>query len=223
MKNLKDLFIKSDDEEEAKTLQKTEKPSFPINEPVSKPSFETNKSNNPYLAEIIEIYEKGLESINMPGYDFYDFYVAVKAAGAHNETVYKMAFQMGKTLDSGITSQKLAVDAEYYISKINEVYQKYADQGRQKIDALASQQRNESSTLSSEVSQIESEINKLKQQIQTLDRKLSETKATLSKVDEKYKPQQEVVQQKLVANDQAMQMSVQKINTIKDGIGTFLK
>src|ERR1041385_7730891 len=113
MKNFKDLFIKSDDEEEEKP-KNTEKPSFPITE-----SFPTNnhvtqpKSSNPYLAEIIEVYEKGIESMNMPGYDFYDFYVAVKAAGAHNETVYKMAFQMGKTMDSNVTSEKLATDAEY--------------------------------------------------------------------------------------------------------------
>src|SRR5689334_1056722 len=112
MKNLKDLFIKSDDEEEEKP-KTTEKPSFPITEsfPTSNNVTQPNKSSNPYLVEIIEVYEKGIESMNMPGYDFYDFYVAVKAAGAHNETVYKMAFQMGKTLDAGVTPQKLAVDA----------------------------------------------------------------------------------------------------------------
>jgi hypothetical protein len=42
-------------------------------------------------------------------------------------------------------------------------------------------------------------------------------------VGEKYKPQQEVIQQKLAANDKAMELSAQKINTIKDGISKFLK
>lgn len=221
MKNLKDLFIKSDDEEEEKTPEK--QPSFPINDSVSTPNVPQAKSNNPYLAEIIEIYEKGIESMNMPGYDFYDFYVAVKAAGAHNDTVYKMAFQMGKTMDSNVTAEKLANDAEYYLSKINEVYQRYSDQGKQKLESLASQSRTESANLSGEANQIEAEISKLKQQIQLLDRKLAETKGALSKVDEKYKPQQDVIQQKLKANDSAMEISVQKINNIKDGIVKFLK
>jgi hypothetical protein len=221
MKNLKDLFIKSDDEEEEKTPEK--QPSFPINDSVSTPNVPQAKSNNPYLAEIIEIYEKGIESMNMPGYDFYDFYVAVKAAGAHNDTVYKMAFQMGKTMDSNVTAEKLANDAEYYLSKINEVYQRYSDQGKQKLESLASQSRTESANLSGEANQIEAEISKLKQQIQSLDRKLAETKGALSKVDEKYKPQQDVIQQKLKANDNAMEISVQKINNIKDGIVKFLK
>src|SRR6187549_3881419 len=117
MKSLKHLFIKDDSEEE----QPEEKIAFPVTEPSSGASFSPSTpspstSANPYLNEIIEVYEKGLESINMPGYDFYDFYLAVKAAGAQNEAVYKMAFQMGKTMDSSITSLKLSSDAEYYIS-----------------------------------------------------------------------------------------------------------
>lgn len=219
MRNLKDLFIKPDDDEEEK--KEKENPSFPIKN--STTSSGTPSSDNPYLVEIIEVYEKGFESMNMPGYDFYDFYITVKAAGSHTETVYKMAFQMGKTMDANVTPQKLAADAEYYLSKINEVHQRFSDQGRQKMEALSSQLQSEAASLSAEASQIESEINKLKQQIQVLDKKLASTKEALSKVDGKYKPQHEVIHQKLKANDHAKEISVQKINSIKEGLEKFLK
>jgi hypothetical protein len=220
---IKDLLIKDEGDDDNKPSEKnSEKLSFPISGGNSS-GQENFKSNNPYLEEIIQVYEKGLESINMPGYDFYEFYAAVKVGGSNNEAVYKMAFQMGKTMDASVTAEKLVNDAEYYLSKINEVYQQYSSQGRQKLEGLSTQQRNESESLTSEATKIEAEMVKLKQQLQTLDKKLAETKSTMSKMGEKYKPQQDAIQQKLNANDKAMEVSTQKINSIKDGISRFLK
>jgi hypothetical protein len=225
MKSLKHLFIKEDSEEE----QPEEKMAFPVepasspNASFSQPAASPSTSSNPYLNEIIEVYEKGLESINMPGYDFYDFYLAVKAAGAQNEAVYKMAFQMGKTMDSGITAQKLAADADYYISKINDVYKTYSEKGGQKLNGLEDESKTEKESLTNEVNQIEAEINKMRQQIMAMEQKLSETRNNLVKVSSKYKPQQDVIRQKLQANDQAMQVSIQKLNFIKDAITKYIK
>src|SRR5687768_9968529 len=117
MKSFKSLFIKNESEKEEPQLVN----SFPIRESTSV-AIQTPSTPNPYFDEIAEVYEKGLQSINMPGYDFYDFYLAVAAAGAQNESVYKMAYQMGKTLDSNLTPGKLSNDADYYISKLTEVY-----------------------------------------------------------------------------------------------------
>jgi hypothetical protein len=226
MKSLKHLFIKDDSEEE----QAEEKMAFPVVEPnlsqnshfsPSMPS--PGNTSNAYLNEIIEVYEKGLESINMPGYDFYDFYLAVKAAGAQNEAIYKMAFQMGKTMDSNITSQKLATDADYYISKINDVYKTYSEKGNQKLNNLESELKAEKENLTSEINQVESEINKMRQKIMEMEQKLSETRNELVKVGSKYKPQQDVIRLKLQANDQAMQVSIQKLNSIKEAITKYIK
>jgi hypothetical protein len=219
MKSFKDLFIKSDKEEKE---EPTPTPSFPITQP-NQNSSPQKVQQNPYVDEIIQVYEKGLESINMPGYDFYDFFTAVNAAGSLNESIFRMAFQMGKTMDAGLTAQKLAQDAEYYLSKIKDVHQKYADQGRSKFDSLTDQLRSERESLSSEANGTEIEISKLKQQIQNLEEKLNQTRATLSKVDDKYKPQQDMIQLKLTANDQAMQISAQKLNAVKDAIVQYLK
>jgi hypothetical protein len=230
MKSFKDLFIKSDDEEEAGQNQQ------PVSEPVTgfpvvnqSPSTANQspalkKPNaNPYFEEIAQVYENGLQSINMPGYDFFDFFTAIKAAGAQNEAVFKMAFQMGKTMDNSLTPQKLAADAEFYLSKLRDVHQKYADQGQQKLGSLNSQLRAERENLSSDANTMEIEISKLKQQILDLERKLSETRNTLSKVDEKYKPQQDVIEKKLQANDLALQSSLQSLNVVRDAILLYLR
>lgn len=232
MKSIKDLFIKSEEEEkeeEQSNVPPVSQPTgFPVNTgntPLSNPQTTSlpSSSGNPYLDEIAQVYEKGLDSINMPGYDFYDFFSAIKAAGAQNEAIYKMAFQMGKTMDSSLTAQKLVADADFYLSKIRDVHQKYSDQGRQKLDSLVSQQRTERENLSNEANQIEIEISKLKQKIQDLEGKLAGTRGTLSKVDDKFKPQQDVVQQKLAANDQALQISSQRLSAVKDAILLYLK
>lgn len=220
-KSIKNLFIKDDSEEESPQ----EGNAFPVSDsdtPISQ-SGAGNASSNPYLQEITEVYEKGLESINMPGYDFYDFHLAIKAAGSQNEAVYKMAFQMGKTLDSNITSQKLAADADYYISKLNEVYQTYSDKGKQKLNSIAAELKADKDGLTAEINHISGEITRLKQQILSMEQKLTETRNSLTKVEGKYKPQQDVINLKLQANDQAMHLNVKKLTSIKEGIIKFIK
>jgi predicted RNase H-like nuclease (RuvC/YqgF family) len=180
-------------------------------------------SGNPYLDEIIMVYEKGLDSINMPGYDFFDFFTAIKAAGTQNEAIFKMAFQMGKTMDSSLTSQKLVTDADFYLSKLKDVHQKYADQGQQKLNGILSQSRAERESLSNSANSMEVEISRLRQQIADLEKKLADTRTTLSQVDNKYKPQQDVVEKKLEANDEALRISAQKLTAVRDAIQLYLK
>lgn len=224
MKSFKNLFIKDENDGQEQVQTPVEKHGFPVGGPSDVPQpKKPAASSSPFLDEIIEVYQKGLESINMPGYDFFDFYNAIQAAGSHNDAVYKMAFQMGKTMDAGITSQKLISDAEYYISKINEVYRSYSEQGRAKLDSLDAQLKTDKDKLAMEASHVESEINRLKQQIVALEKKLSETRAGLGKVDHDYTPKKDSIQQRLVANDEAMQMCVQKLNSVKEGILKYLK
>jgi predicted nucleic acid-binding protein len=218
MKSFKNLFIKDDSEEREPPITN----SFPVSES-SKPENQSSSPSNPYLQEIAEVYEKGLESINMPGYDFYDFFLAIKAAGSHSEAIYKMAFQMGKTLDSNITTQKLSADADYYISKLKEVYQNYSDKGKQKLKSLAAELKADRDGLTSEIHHIDSEIARLKQQISSMEQKLAEARNQLTKVEEKYRPQQDVINLKLQANDQAMQISTKQLTSVKEGVLKYIK
>jgi hypothetical protein len=227
MKLFKNLFIKDESEqEEPKDKEQEEKLAFPVSSshPEShQPNVIPATGANQYLTEIIEVYEKGLESINMPGYDFYDFYLAVKASGVENEAVYKMAYQMGKTMDKNITPAKLSSDAEYYISKLNEVYRTYSEKGSQKLSSLEHDLKTEKDKMALEANGMESDIHKMRQEIMALEQRLMDVRSNLARVDGKYKPQQDVIKLKLEANEHAMKISVQKLNTVKESIMKFIK
>lgn len=218
MKSLKNLFIKDGSEDE----EPQERNSFPVNES-NAPVSQNNPSSNPYFEEIAGVYEKGMESMNMPGYDFYDFYLAIKASGAQTESVYKMAFQMGKTLDANISPQKLATDGDYYIGKLKEVFESYSEKGKQKLNSLAAELKSEKDALTTEINHVDGEITRLKELVRSMEQKLSETKSHLSKVESKYKPQQDIINQKLQANEQVMQINTKILTSIKEGVAKFIK
>ena len=165
MKNWKSLFVKS--EEPERKSNDSESLSFPTGNttPLINPSTEAISAkvvNDPVLGEVLQVYEKGLDSINMPGYDFYEFYQAISSTGVAGEQTYNMAYQMARSLDKTITTQKLLQDAEFYISKINEVHGQYVNQGQQKLNTLQDQKNNEKNKLTSEIDHAAMRITQLK-------------------------------------------------------------
>jgi hypothetical protein len=225
IKNWKSLFVKTDEESTD---------SIPSNEPLSFPVNNTSFSNDtkvappvhstdPTVLEVMDVYEKGLESINMPGYDFYEFYQTVYSTGQASEQTYKMAFQMARTLDRTISPDKLLSDAEFYISKINEVHSQYVSQGQQKLNALQQQKNAEKNKLQHEIDQASLRINQLRAELQQLESDISQKRNVLLKVDDNYYPQEKTIREKLTANDFAQKASIGKLSSIKEGIQKFIK
>ncbi len=223
MKTWKNLFIKEEGTEQDDQKQEMPKsPGFPVAGASQAPSLQT-ADQNPFLSEIMKVYEEGLEKINMPGYDFIEFYNSIYAAGSHGESAFKMAFQMGKTMDKTITPDKLVSDASLYINKIGDVHQAYKRQGQERLDSLNHQLHTEKNKLAVENDTLENEIKKLKAQIAEMETGLLNTKNKLSNIEKQYDPEKEKIKLKLSANDKAMEMSIQKISIVKDGILKFLK
>ena len=75
--------------EESKTSTK-----FP--EPVNRPAPDNGIVDNNVLGTVVEMYEAGFESLNQPGYDFYEFFKAIKAVNNNDASVYKMAFTIAR-------------------------------------------------------------------------------------------------------------------------------
>jgi hypothetical protein len=222
MKNWKSLFVKSDEEEE-KSAPKTTSDSFSF--PVgnthvsSAPAAATGGSMDlSVLNEVVAVYEKGIDSINMPGYDFYEFYKAISSIGNAGAQAYQMAFQMAKSMDGNLTAQKLVGDADFYISKINEVHSQYTMQGQQKLNALEADKNGEKNRLMTEIEQGAQQINQLRNQLQVLESEINQKRITLSTVDGKFQPQESSVRQKMLANDNAKQISIAKLIAVKEGI-----
>ena len=227
LKNFKSLFIKTDEEEPENVPSQAEKFSFPVNNsntPASPDNIPASQSiSDPVIAEVLKIYEDGLESINMPGYDFYEFYQTISIAGSPSESSYKMAFQMAKTLDKTITPEKLTRDAEFYISKINEVHSQYVSQGQSKLNSINDKKNAEKQKLTVEIDQASAKIAQLRAEMQQLEADINSKRNILSKVDENHYPQEKALKEKLSANDFAHKTSIDKLNFVKEGIQKFIK
>ena len=227
MKNWKSLFVKTEDEEEKKAPPvQAGGYTFPVNHTVPMPDASLHQAapiNQAALTEVLAVYERGIDSINMPGYDFYEFYRAISAVGNAGSETYSMAFQMAKSMDSSISSHKLVNDAEFYISKINEVHSQYTMQGQQKINEIDGRRNEEKNKLMADIEQGTKQVNQLRNQLQALEAEINQKRIHLTGVDAKYSPQESTVREKLLANDNAKQISVSRLMALKEGILKFIK
>lgn len=225
MKNWKSLFIKTEEEETQTGSQPADNFSFPVN--TTSQQTGTQSLPAPIVSEavneVLGVYEKGIDSINMPGYDFYEFYKAISTIPAAGEQTYHMAFQMAKSMDATITAQKLINDADFYISKINEVHSQYNMQGEQKINTLAGKKEDEKRKLSQEIDSASQQVNQLRNQLQLLENEINQKRLRVTTIEGEYLPQENAIRQKLMANDSARQISVQKLITVKEGIQKHVK
>ena len=227
IKNWKSLFVKSNEGDEENNTP-TEQLSFPVSrESGSTEKFEPGQVamsiSNPSINEVMKVYESGLDSINMPGYDFYEFYMAISSTGTAGEQTYNMAFQMAKSMDKTISPQKLINDADFYISKINEVHNDYVAQGQQKLSSLQEQKNMERNKLSADIEHSNARLVQLKAELKQLEVQLNQQKNDLNKIDHSIYPKEKAIREKLLANDMAKKNSIDKLSMIKEGIQRFIK
>ena len=247
-KSWKNLFFKDEDDssyddtftnKSEKTERKTSSDSFsfPVNKQTTSSSANLPETNapasssppqagilaNPFATEILDIYEKGLDSINMPGYDFYEFYRSVSVAdGLNNEQAYKMAYQMAQVMDKTITSVKLVKDADFYISKINEVHKEYVTQGQQKLKLIDDQKKSEKNQLTRDVEISNARIAQLKEEILKLEKDVIEKSNKLNGIDAENQVSESEIREKLSANDQAKSTILNRLNLAKENIIRFI-
>lgn len=227
MKSWKTLFVRDNETGEQNQAKSTDSFSFPaaINTPPSSGTVNpgTGVVEQAVINEVLMVYEKGIDSINMPGYDFYEFYKAIGSITNAGEQAYQMAYQMAKSMDSSLSTQKLLSDAEFYISKINEVHNQYSMQGQQKISSLEAKKNDEKNKLTADINDATQQVNQLRTQMQELEAQINQKRTRLTAVDGDYLPQENTIRQKLLANDNAKQMSILKLSSVKDGIQNFIK
>ena len=234
---LKDLFIVSEEKTDNKPVQETVKQNttnttkFPNSEPkVEQSAFsvfgfgntqtettaQTQTVSNEVLAKTLEMYEAGFDSLNQPGYDFYEFFKTVMAGGADNSAIYAMAFQMGSVMDKTITKEKLLAQSDYYVAEINKVYQNYVVKGNSKKTDVIKQKNHENESLVGE-------LNLMKQQLEQLQVQIIDRENKLSAIDAKYGPMLNEVETKILANDMAKEKIINSIELVKNGVINNLK
>lgn len=171
--------------------------------------------NNPYIDEILDVYEKGFNSLNIEGFDFFELYKSVVAVGVTNPQSYHMAFTMGKTIKSDLTKEQLVEKSKFYLDEIEKVYQKYDATGRSKKNDLDMAITRDKVNLSKRISDLEA-------QILELQKELEKKKIELSKIDSTNVTQYNEIQMKIEANDFANKKIVDSINIVVAGIKQYL-
>lgn len=164
----------------------------------------------------LEVYEKGFDSLNQPGYDFYEFFQAVMNAGVDNPQIYQMAFMMGTGMDKTITKEKLVEQSNFYVTEITKVYNEYVAKGSAKKQETIDQKTNENQSLVGE-------LDLMRQQMEALKTQIADREMKLQAIDGKYGPKLQEIEGKLAANDMAKNKIVQSIEQVKNGIVFNLK
>ncbi|WP_108866776.1 hypothetical protein [Aquimarina aquimarini] len=219
--NWKGLFINDEENSEEKKTKEAKEParsqtqSFPeTTKPASKFPVQPPKTtlvNDTVLNTVIEMYESGFESLNKPGYDFYEFFKAIKAVGSNDPSVYKMALTMAQGVDSNVTKSGLLSQADFYINEIEKVHKQYSSQGSTKKTKILEAQKTKKDSLNAEVSQLEKKLIDIQNQI-------SVKKDLLNSVDANLMSEVSEIDQKIVANDKARSKILETIVAVVDGI-----
>ncbi len=212
----KGLFINDSEGVEESESVKSETPKRKVSTkqsvskfPESAPSVSPVNSNT--LSTIIEMYEAGFESLNKPGYDFYEFFKAIKAVGSNDPSVYKMALSMAQSVESKVTKTTLLIEANYYIDEIKKVHKQYETQGKLKKTQFQNSQETQKRNLKTEISGLERELLELQN-------KISAKKNQLQSLDSNEISEIAEIDQKIIANDQAKEKILETITTVVDGI-----
>lgn len=182
---------------------------------VATPAFNVAPSSE-YLNNALEVYQKGFDSLNQPGFDFYEFYQSVASGGIDNPAVYAMAFQMASAMDKSISKTSLTQQADFYLGEIQKVYEDFVTKGQAKRQEVESLKINENQSLTNELNDMRNQLEALKTQIEDRTRKLSA-------IDSKYNPQLSEIDSKLAANTMAKDRILGSIQTVKQGINNNVK
>lgn len=178
-------------------------------------SFPTNSLTNPFLNEIFEVYDKGFESLNQAGFDFFELYKSVLAVGVTNPQSYQMAFTMGKSIQPDLTKEFLLEKGSFYITEIEKVYAKYDTIGKAKKAELDNTITKDKYNLSKSIADLEAKIIELQKELEA-------KKLELQKIDPSNTEQLSEIQLKMEANNLAKQKILTSINTVITGINQYL-
>lgn len=218
--NWKGLFINEETEATVQTNKFQSPTSSPLSEVTKFPNHATqpissDSISNPFLKEIFEVYEKGFESLNASGFDFFELYKSVVVVGISNPQSYQMAFTMGKTIQPDLTKQFLLEKANFYVTEIEKVYTKYDTIGKTKKTDLENSLTKEKYNLSKSIEELNTKILQLQNEMET-------KKAEFQKMDSNNIEQFSEIKLKMEANDLAKHKILDSINTVITGINQYL-
>ncbi len=235
--SIRNLFIKGDEtptDKTSKPVTKEQTTKFPSTVKTETDDVETNMfgfAKTPvkqqptfvkgtiqpeHLAKANQVYQNGFESLNQPGYDFFEFYQTIVATGVANPQTYAMAFAMAKSMDKTVTKDSLLEQSNYYTTEITKSYDDTVTKGNAKRDDLNAQKEHENESL-------KQELENLNQQFEAIKTQIADREGKLAAIGSKYEPILNELGSKLAANESAKNSLIQSIEQVKQGIINNLK
>lgn len=187
-------------------------PITPVSTPVEPV---TSDVCEPYMDQIMSMYEDGFKKLNQPGVEFYEFFEAVVDGGIDQPIAYKMALKILQNQEPSMSKETLISQSQFYIDELNKVHSTYQTQGTNKKSSIAIQQE-------TEIDSIQSEISQLELQLQNIQSQIRDKKTKLNNIPASYKTELQEIDCKLMANDAAAQRIIKTIHTVVNGIKTNL-
>lgn len=189
-----------------------------VSTPEAKTTFPTTTNigmndgiQNEVLGKVIEMYEKGFDSLNQSGYDFYEFFKAVMATDPNNPQSYIMAYTMANSMDKSVTKTSLLSSADFYVKEIHKVHTQYEAEGNKiKNDFI--------NTKKSEKEKLQSEIKTIQNKLIVLQNELEQKNSILQNFDNSNFGKIAEIEQKLMANNLSKERLVQKLSQVISGI-----
>lgn len=226
LNSIKSLFVTSDEDnksEQKTTVNTATANKFPsaLSEDVKFKDAEkfnfvqSNKASEEHIRSFSEMYQSGFDSINQPGYDFYEFFQSVSSGGIDNPQIYGMAMSVAKAMNKEISKESLINSANFYLSEILKVHQNFVESGNGKKKALIAQGDSEKQSLTNELNELNKQLSSIRIQIQDRETKLS-------MIGDKIQPQISELDSKLIANDFTKDKIVTTIEKVKSGINNHI-
>lgn len=227
--DFKSLFINSDENEKPKQKEvvntgfrsmPTSSPSIPTQSfggVTSSPQpISTDSESQKILETIKKTYENGFESLNKPGYDFYEYFKSIKSINGTSSDHYMMAFTLGKSMMENLSSESLSTDGQFYLDELNKAYTSFDNEGKFALGKL-------SSSRDEEKKEITKNIDSLHEQITQLQLQLDEQTLKFNSIDMKFEKQMNDTQLKLQINDQVKNELTNEIGMVITNIKNFIK
>lgn len=171
-----------------------------------------------HMGKLLDVYQSVLDKANMDGYDFFEFMGGILEADetGKNPLAYTMGFSMATKMSKSVTKDSLLQQADYYETEINKAHSGYVTNGNTKKQELLNQKENENQTLISD-------LNNLNEQLEAIKVQIADKQNKLNNIENKYSPQINEVECKLIANDAAKDKIISTIELVKNGIQTNIK
>ncbi len=168
------------------------------------------------MNKVLATYSKGFEALNIPGFDLFEFYDGIKAAGATDQSGYKMAFAFACSSNPSLTVDYLLQTGEQYITQINQKKDEFKKNGKAKKTQLLTQQKQEQKTLTDDIAKFDKQIAKL-------EKERDQKRLNLNNIDQKYLTQLNEVSMTIAASDTVSGTITSELRTTLNRINQHLK